>query len=130
MNIVIAVDENAHAAGSSTVACSEKQFFSSVIDGVDWLAWSRLAQAGDVVWRGCTLRVFAIGDSDITKNEDIRKGLQKYIYMLRIDAKIFMVNLLDMEVSDEVVEKTAELEKRQQTIKNDIRVSFKSIVLQ
>ncbi|VDM58628.1 unnamed protein product [Angiostrongylus costaricensis] len=73
------------------------------------------------VWRGCTLRVFAIGDSDITKNEDIRKGLQKYIYMLRIDAKIFMVNLLDMEVSDEVVEKTAELEKRQQTIKNDIQ---------
>ncbi|KAJ1358738.1 hypothetical protein KIN20_017240 [Parelaphostrongylus tenuis] len=75
------------------------------------------------VWRGCTLRVFAIGDSDTTKNEDIRKGLQKYIYMLRIDAKIFMVNLLDLEVSDEVLEKTAELEKRQQAIKNDIRKS-------
>lgn len=34
-----------------------------------------------------------------------------------------MVNLLDLEVSDEVLEKTAELEKRQQSIKNEIRVS-------
>ncbi|EYC41706.1 hypothetical protein Y032_0559g3451 [Ancylostoma ceylanicum] len=75
------------------------------------------------VWRGCTLRVFAIGDNDSTKNEEIRKGLQKYIYMLRIDAELFMVNLLDLEVSEEVVEKTAELERRQQTIKNEIRRS-------
>ncbi|EYC41708.1 hypothetical protein Y032_0559g3451 [Ancylostoma ceylanicum] len=76
-----------------------------------------------IVWRGCTLRVFAIGDNDSTKNEEIRKGLQKYIYMLRIDAELFMVNLLDLEVSEEVVEKTAELERRQQTIKNEIRRS-------
>ncbi|WKX95384.1 hypothetical protein Q1695_012100 [Nippostrongylus brasiliensis] len=75
------------------------------------------------VWRGCTLRIFAIGDSDPSKSEDLRKGLQKYIYMLRIDAEVFMVNLLDMEVSDEVVEKTAELEKRQQSIKNEIKRS-------
>ncbi|KAK6732608.1 hypothetical protein RB195_016771 [Necator americanus] len=75
------------------------------------------------VWRGCTLRIFAIGDNDSSKNEEIRKGLQKYIYMLRIDAELFMVNLLDLEVSDEVVEKTAELERRQQTIKNEIRRS-------
>ncbi|VDM73048.1 unnamed protein product [Strongylus vulgaris] len=47
--------------------------------------------------------------------------------MLRIDAEVFMVNLLDMEVSDEVVEKTAELEKRQQNIKNE-RVCSKQIL--
>ncbi|VDO60920.1 unnamed protein product [Heligmosomoides polygyrus] len=75
------------------------------------------------VWRGCALRIFAIGDNDPSKSEEIRKGLQKYIYMLRIDADVFMVNLLDLEVSDEVLEKTAELEKRQQSIKNEIRVS-------
>ncbi|VDO05018.1 unnamed protein product [Haemonchus placei] len=75
------------------------------------------------VWRGCTLRIFAIGDNDPSKNEEIRKGLQKYIYMLRIDADVFMVNLLDMEVSDEVVEKTAELERQQQTIRSQIRRS-------
>ncbi|KHJ90197.1 amino acid permease [Oesophagostomum dentatum] len=75
------------------------------------------------VWRGCTLRIFAIGDNDSTKNEEIRKGLQKYIYMLRIDAELFMVNLLDLEVSEEVVEKTAELEKKQQTIKDEIKRS-------
>ncbi|KJH49177.1 amino acid permease [Dictyocaulus viviparus] len=74
------------------------------------------------VWRGCTLRIFAIGDHDTTKNEEIRKGLQKYIYMLRIDADIFMVNLLDLEVSDEVKVKTAELERRQQLIKDELRM--------
>nr|CDJ81304.1 unnamed protein product [Haemonchus contortus] len=45
------------------------------------------------VWRGCTLRIFAIGDNDPSKNEEIRKGLQKYIYMLRIDADVFVGSL-------------------------------------
>ncbi|PIO63243.1 hypothetical protein TELCIR_15167, partial [Teladorsagia circumcincta] len=94
---------------------------------LDLRAMSMLNLAAQLkVWRGCTLRIFAIGDNDPTKNEEIRKGLQKYIYMLRIDADVFMVELLDTEVSDEVVEKTAELEKQQQkleSIRNQIRRS-------
>uniref|UniRef100_A0A0K0DCW1 Uncharacterized protein n=1 Tax=Angiostrongylus cantonensis TaxID=6313 RepID=A0A0K0DCW1_ANGCA len=43
------VDENAYTTYFSTVACSEEQFFSSVIYGVEWLESSRLGQANDVV---------------------------------------------------------------------------------
>uniref|UniRef100_A0A0K0D799 Uncharacterized protein n=1 Tax=Angiostrongylus cantonensis TaxID=6313 RepID=A0A0K0D799_ANGCA len=43
------VDEKADAEDSSTAACSEEQFFSSVIDSVVWVASSRLGQADDVV---------------------------------------------------------------------------------
>ncbi|CAD6195818.1 unnamed protein product [Caenorhabditis auriculariae] len=65
------------------------------------------------VWRGCMLRIFAISEQDSTKSDHMKAGLQKYIYMLRIDAEIFIVDLLDQEVSKEVIEKTAEIEKRQ-----------------
>ncbi|VDM61307.1 unnamed protein product [Angiostrongylus costaricensis] len=43
------VDENADAADSSTVACSEVQIFSGVTDGVGWMASSRYGQAHAVV---------------------------------------------------------------------------------
>ncbi|CAI5441879.1 unnamed protein product [Caenorhabditis angaria] len=65
------------------------------------------------VWKGCSLRIFAVSEQDSAKSADMKAGLQKYIYMLRIDAELFIVDLLDMEVSDEVVDKTVEVEKKQ-----------------
>lgn len=42
------------------------------------------------VWKGCYLRIFAIGDTDPAKADQMKAGLQKYIYMLRIDAEVFV----------------------------------------
>lgn len=46
------------------------------------------------VWKGCTLRIFAVSEQDSTKSEDMKAGLQKYIYMLRIDAELFVSFLI------------------------------------
>uniref|UniRef100_A0A0K0D2H7 Uncharacterized protein n=1 Tax=Angiostrongylus cantonensis TaxID=6313 RepID=A0A0K0D2H7_ANGCA len=47
------MDDTAYA---STVACSEEQFVSSVIDSVEWVASSRLGLAYDVVpYHSCFL---------------------------------------------------------------------------
>ncbi|KAL3994536.1 Amino acid permease family protein [Acanthocheilonema viteae] len=43
------------------------------------------------VWRGCKLRIFAIAEIS-EKNVELKATLQKYIYMLRIDATVFIVN--------------------------------------
>lgn len=41
------------------------------------------------VWRGCKLRIFAIAEQP-EKNDEMKRMLQKYIYMLRIDAAVFV----------------------------------------
>ncbi|KAM3719126.1 Potassium/chloride cotransporter [Dirofilaria immitis] len=43
------------------------------------------------VWRGCKLRIFAITEMP-EKNIELKVMLQKYIYMLRIDATVFIVD--------------------------------------
>uniref|UniRef100_A0A0K0D898 Uncharacterized protein n=1 Tax=Angiostrongylus cantonensis TaxID=6313 RepID=A0A0K0D898_ANGCA len=57
---------SADTAYASTVACSEEQFFSSVIGGVEWVASSRLGQADDVVpYHSCLHeRKSSVEDSD------------------------------------------------------------------
>ncbi|VDK43063.1 unnamed protein product [Anisakis simplex] len=49
------------------------------------------------VWRGCQLRIFAIAEKP-QKNDEMKKMLQKYIYMLRIDAAVFVRNLFLIDV--------------------------------
>ncbi|EJW81626.1 hypothetical protein WUBG_07463, partial [Wuchereria bancrofti] len=43
------------------------------------------------IWRGCKLRIFAIAEIP-GKNVELKAMLQKYIYMLRIDATVFIVD--------------------------------------
>uniref|UniRef100_A0A1I7VLQ0 Amino acid permease n=1 Tax=Loa loa TaxID=7209 RepID=A0A1I7VLQ0_LOALO len=43
------------------------------------------------VWRGCKLRIFAIGEIP-ERNVELKEMLQKYIYMLRINATVFIVD--------------------------------------
>ncbi|PAV64333.1 hypothetical protein WR25_25400 [Diploscapter pachys] len=71
------------------------------------------------IWKGCTLRIFAIGESD--RGVEMKRDLQKYIYMLRIDAEVFIVDLLDQEISEEVIEKTTQLEQRQKAMRDEFK---------
>jgi hypothetical protein len=41
------------------------------------------------VWRGCQLRIFAVSERN-DDNAKMKKQLQKYIYMLRIDASVYV----------------------------------------
>ncbi|CAJ0932342.1 unnamed protein product, partial [Mesorhabditis belari] len=69
------------------------------------------------VWKSCTLRVFAISETDEQKSEEMRVALQKYIYMLRIDAELFIVNLLDEEISEDVHSRVAEMEAKRKELR-------------
>lgn len=54
------------------------------------------------VWKGCSLRIFAIGDTDSAKSAHMKAGLQKYIYMLRIDAEVFVSVDRDKTIDSEL----------------------------
>lgn len=45
------------------------------------------------VWRGCKLRIYVIAQAD-EDTEEMKARLQKHIYMLRIDASVFVSLLL------------------------------------
>ncbi|KAI6179047.1 putative Na-K-Cl cotransporter [Aphelenchoides besseyi] len=69
------------------------------------------------VWRGCKLRIYVIAQSD-DDNDEMKIRLQKHIYMLRIDATVFIVNMINPDVSDDAVQKTINMEQRNKLIKN------------
>jgi potassium/chloride transporter 4/5/6 len=64
------------------------------------------------VWKGCKLRIYVIAQKE-EENEEMKKHLQKHIYMLRIDATVFIVNLLpDEDISTDALQKTIHMENR------------------
>ncbi|CAD5215517.1 unnamed protein product [Bursaphelenchus xylophilus] len=69
------------------------------------------------VWRGCKLRIYVITHDD-DSNEEMKARLQKHIYMLRIDATVFIVNMIGPDISDDAVQKTINMEQRTKLIKN------------
>ncbi|CAB3406768.1 unnamed protein product [Caenorhabditis bovis] len=63
------------------------------------------------VWRGCKLRVIGIAQ-ETDNNVKMQEDLQKYVYSLRIDAKIMIVELADPEISKNAFERTLLMEER------------------
>ncbi|MCP9265769.1 putative Na-K-Cl cotransporter [Dirofilaria immitis] len=53
------------------------------------------------VWRGCKLRVIAIAQ-EINNNTKLQADLQKYVYQLRIDARIMPLILAEMKQNGKV----------------------------
>ncbi|CAK5112750.1 unnamed protein product [Meloidogyne enterolobii] len=68
------------------------------------------------VWKGCKMRVYVISQTE-EQNEEIKHALQRHIYMLRIDANVFIVNMIDPDsVDDDAVQKTLNMEQRTRTL--------------
>ncbi|KAM3725768.1 Potassium/chloride cotransporter [Dirofilaria immitis] len=63
------------------------------------------------VWRGCKLRVIAIAQ-EINNNTKLQADLQKYVYQLRIDARIMVIELSDPKISKNAFERTLLMEER------------------
>ncbi|KAI1728631.1 amino acid permease domain-containing protein [Ditylenchus destructor] len=55
------------------------------------------------VWRGCKLRIYVIAQEE-QQDDAMKQRLQRHIYMLRIDANVF--------VNDDAVQKTIHMEQR------------------
>ncbi|TMS39211.1 hypothetical protein L596_005775 [Steinernema carpocapsae] len=68
------------------------------------------------VWRGCKLRVIAVAQ-ELDNNLKMQKDLQNYIYQLRIDAKIMIVELSDPQISANAFERTLLMEERTKFMK-------------
>ncbi|CEF60292.1 Amino acid permease/ SLC12A domain-containing protein [Strongyloides ratti] len=52
------------------------------------------------IWKGCTLRVLLIANSFKGNTKDIQKQFEKFVYLLRVDAKVYIVDQKTPDSSD------------------------------
>ncbi|VDK61879.1 unnamed protein product [Onchocerca ochengi] len=83
---------------------------------VYWIVQDGAAAASDgnfysKVWRGCKLRVIAVAQ-EMDNNTKLQADLQKYVYQLRIDARIMVIELSDPKISKNAFERTLLMEER------------------
>ena len=68
------------------------------------------------VWRGCKLRIIAVAQAH-DNNIKLKADLQAYVYALRIDAAVTIVELSDPEISKTAFERTLLMEERARLMK-------------
>ena len=66
----------------------------------------------DKVWRRCKLRVFTVAETDDNSLE-IERDLAQFMYSLRIDAEVIVIEMVDEDISIYTVERTIAMERRQ-----------------
>ncbi|TKR58850.1 hypothetical protein L596_030240 [Steinernema carpocapsae] len=68
------------------------------------------------VWRHCKLRVIAIAQ-EMDNNVKMQEELESYVYALRIDAKVVVVELSDPQITKVAFERTLLMEERTKFLK-------------
>ncbi|VDN55893.1 unnamed protein product [Dracunculus medinensis] len=63
------------------------------------------------IWRGCKLRIIAVAQ-EMDNNNKMQADLQNYLYQLRVDARILIVELSDPKISKDAFERTLLMEER------------------
>ncbi|XP_037537487.1 solute carrier family 12 member 7 [Nematolebias whitei] len=68
------------------------------------------------VWRKCKMRIFTVAQMD-DNSIQMKKDLQMFVYQLRLDAKVEVVEMHDSDISAFTYEKTLVMEQRSQMLK-------------
>lgn len=68
------------------------------------------------VWRKCKMRIFTVAQMD-DNSIQMKKDLQIFLYHLRLDAEVEVVEMLDNDISAFTYEKTLVMEQRSQMLK-------------
>ncbi|WP_369335391.1 hypothetical protein, partial [Halostella sp. PRR32] len=62
-------------------------------------------------WRNTTVRLFAIAQLE-DNNVQMKDDLQKFLYQLRIEAEVYVIEMPDSDISDYTYERTLKMEER------------------
>ncbi|XP_041659172.1 solute carrier family 12 member 7-like isoform X1 [Cheilinus undulatus] len=68
------------------------------------------------VWRKCKMRIFTVAQMD-DNSIKMKKDLQMFLYHLRLDAQVEVVEMHDSDISAFTYEKTLKMEQRTQMLK-------------
>ncbi|XP_045558736.1 solute carrier family 12 member 7 isoform X2 [Salmo salar] len=68
------------------------------------------------VWRKCKMRIFTVANMD-DNSIQMKKDLQMFLYHLRLDAEVEVVEMHDSDISAFTYEKTLVMEQRSQMLK-------------
>ncbi|KAJ3611564.1 hypothetical protein NHX12_021579 [Muraenolepis orangiensis] len=68
------------------------------------------------VWRKCKMRIFTVAQMD-DNSIQMKKDLQMFLYQLRLDAEVEVVEMHDSDISAFTYEKTLVMEQRSQMLK-------------
>ncbi|XP_058481283.1 solute carrier family 12 member 7-like isoform X2 [Solea solea] len=68
------------------------------------------------VWRNCKMRIFTVAQMD-DNSIQMKKDLQMFLYHLRLDAEVEVVEMHDSDISAFTYEKTLRMEQRSQMLK-------------
>ncbi|CAL2039991.1 unnamed protein product [Caenorhabditis brenneri] len=68
-------------------------------------------------WKNTTVRLFAIAQME-DNNVQMKTDLEKFLYHLRIDAAVNVIEMTDSDISDYTYERTMKMEERNQYLKN------------
>ncbi|KAF2980451.1 hypothetical protein EK904_014095 [Melospiza melodia maxima] len=82
-----------------------------------WLGFNFLALNGSKhVWRKCKMRIFTVAQMD-DNSIQMKKDLQMFLYHLRLNAQVEVVEMFENDISAFTYEKTLMMEQRSQMLK-------------
>ncbi|PIO58765.1 hypothetical protein TELCIR_19792, partial [Teladorsagia circumcincta] len=68
-------------------------------------------------WKNVVIRLFAIAQLE-DNNVQMKSDLEKFLYHLRIEAEVFVIEMPDSDISDYTYERTLKMEERTKLLKN------------